>query len=176
MKKIFVVLFSLVFAATAFAQKYAMTDYVPIAQMENNGVQIEVFAMNNQGVNDYFLCVGSLGIGDDVVQLNIDPVSKLFIPLGNTIDGAIEKMADLQGLFKEQEGFSTTVDGILAPIMPNGEVEPVTVIYKKVILTRNLEFVVTRNGYVRSTYIPRSSINSIASSLKFHKKLHPSAN
>lgn len=173
MRKVFVSLFFVALTVTAFGQKYEMTDYKPISNIEHNGVQLEVFAMNNGGVEDYFVCLGNLGVGDDVIQLNIDPVSKLFIPLGNDLDGAIEKMTALQNIFKEDLGYTTTIDGILCPILPNGEIEPIEVIHKKVILTKNLEFVVTRNGYMRSTYIPRSTINSLAGGLKFYKKLHP---
>ena len=45
--------------------------------------EIEVFKMNDNGT--YWLSVGGLGIGTDLIQLQFDPVYELFIPLGNNI-------------------------------------------------------------------------------------------
>ena len=46
--------------------------------------EIEVFKMNDNGT--YWLSVGGLGIGTDLIQLQFDPVYELFIPLGNNLD------------------------------------------------------------------------------------------
>ena len=61
--------------------------------------EIEVFQMKDTG--KYWLSVGHLGIGGDIVQLNFDPVYELFIPLGDTIDEAIETMKDMKAFYSK---------------------------------------------------------------------------
>lgn len=34
------------------------------------------------GVNHYYLSVGHLGIGGDILQINFDRIFELFLPLG----------------------------------------------------------------------------------------------
>ena len=38
--------------------------------------------------DQYYLEVGNMGVGGEVIQINFDPVFVLFIPLGSTIEEA----------------------------------------------------------------------------------------
>lgn len=125
------------------------------------------------GENHYYLSVGHLGIGDDIIQFNIDPIFELFIPLGDTVAEAMDYLKELQSLLKGPKGKSMEIEGCLAAAFPNDKLEKVTVTYQKVLLTNLLEFKVEREGYTRATHIPKSQFNSLIRSLKFYRKLHP---
>ena len=133
---------------------------------------IEVFNMPVDGVNHYWLSVGHLGIGDDIVQFNIDPIYELFIPLGDTVAEAQEHLQEMQALLKGPKGGSLETTGCLAAAFPNDRMEKVIVTYRKMLMTNLLEFQVERSGYTRATHIPKSQFNSLVSSLKFYRKLH----
>ena len=145
------------------------------AEIETNGIpeSFEVFDKPVDGVHDYYLSVGHLGIGDAVIQVNFDPLYELFIPLGNTLDEALETLKDLQDLYRTEPGTVTTVPGCLAFGFPDGNIEDVKVTYRKQIFSNLLEFTLEREGYQRSTFVNKSNFNSIVSGVKFYKKLHP---
>ena len=134
---------------------------------------LEVFNMPIDGVNHYYLSVGHLGIGDDIIQFNIDPIFELFIPIGDTVAEALEYLQGLQALFKGPKNESIEIEGCLAAAFPNDKMEKVKVTYQKVLLTNLLAFSVQRGEYVRATHIPKSEFNSLVRGLKFYKKIHP---
>lgn len=133
---------------------------------------LEVFNMPVDGENHYWLSVGHLGIGGDVVQMNIDPVAELFIPIGDTVADALEYLQTIQALLKEPRGTSKEIIGCVAAAFPNGQMEQVTVTHQKLIVSSLLEFRVERQGYIRATHIPKAQFNSLVSNLKFYRKLH----
>ena len=133
--------------------------------------QLEVFQMKDDG--SYWLSVGNLGVGTDLLQIQFDPVFELFIPLGNTLEEALEKLKDLQSLYKKPRLFTTVVDGCLAAMYPNGDMEPVTVTSRRFVATKLLSFSVQRDDLVRATYISKMDFGSLVLSLKMYKKLHP---
>ena len=100
--------------------------------------ELEVFQMKDDG--SYWLSVGNLGVGTDLLQIQFDPVFELFIPLGNTLEEALEKLKDLQSLYKKPRLFTTVVDGCLAAMYPNGDMEPVTVTSRRFVATKLLSF------------------------------------
>lgn len=61
----------------AHAQGTLLKQVLEIAEVEiNDGdVTLSVFDMPEGDVHQYYLCVGTLGIGDDFVQLQIDPLN-----------------------------------------------------------------------------------------------------
>ena len=134
---------------------------------------LEVFNMPVEGVNHYYLSVGHLGIGDDIIQFDIDPIFELFIPIGDTVADALAFLQELQSLYKGPNGVSMEIEGCLAAAFPNDEFEKVTVTYQKVLLTNLLAFSVQRKSLIRATHIPKSQFNSLVSSLKIYRKLHP---
>lgn len=134
---------------------------------------MELFNSPKDGQNHYFLSVGQLGIGDKVVQVYIDPLSELFIPLGDTLEEAMESLKDLQALFKTSPGTSREISGCVAIGFPKEDLEPVTVTYRKELLNKLLEFSVTRGEYIRSAQVAKSDLGSLVTSLKLHRELHP---
>lgn len=134
--------------------------------------ELSVFQMDDD--HSYWLSVGHPGIGSEIVQLKFDPVYEMFIPLGDTLDEAIETMKDLLDIYSRPRLYSTEVQGCLAAMYPDGEkLEPVTITSRRVLLTKILSFAVQRDDFVRSTFIDRSDFNSLVTSLKLYKKIHP---
>ena len=181
MKKLFLLISLLVWSAAAIAQgipqrlelvtvDLELGDEDSLLSTEEN---LEVFNMPIDGVNHYYLSVGHLGLGDDIIQFNIDPLFELFIPIGDTVAEAMEYLEKLQALYKGPKGISTEIEGCLALAFPNENLEKVTVTYQKVVVTNLLEFRVDREGYTRATHIPRSQFNALIRSLKIYRKLHP---
>ena len=177
MKKVFSTLLVLMWTVTAFAQSSIWTQEIDVIvelEIDNGSTTLSVFNMPQEEQDQYYLCVGSLGIGDDFVQLRIDPVSQLFIPLGNTLEDAQAKMEEIKAVASEPRGTVVETSGILAVASPAlGDPEPVYLTARRVLLSRKVEFSVQRNGYVRATYVTRSDLGSLLSSVKFHRQLHP---
>lgn len=183
MKKFFVTFFLIVWSVAAFAQISKLPQRLELVTVDlevgdhgsflSTEENLEVFNMPVDGVNHYYLSVGHLGIGDDIVQFNIDPIFELFIPIGNTVAEALENLKALQALFKGAKNESIELEGCLAAAFPNDNLEKVTVTYQKVLLTKMLAFSVQRGEYIRATHIPKSQFNSLVTSLKFYKKIHP---
>ncbi len=175
MKKIICIAALLLGSLAAFAQANKIPQRLELVQIEINDGQInlEVFNMPKDGENNYFLALGRLGIGDEFVQLQIDPLSELFIPLGETLEEAVETLQFVQQLFKAEPGTAIEMDGCIGLAFPNGKLETVRVAHRQLVLSHMLEFSITRNGYVRATHIPRSDFNSLVSSLNVYRKLHP---
>ena len=183
MKKYCLILFLLAWSVAAFAQENKLPQRLELVTVDlelgdedsflSTQENLEVFNMPVDGVNHYYLSVGHLGIGDDVIQFNIDPIFELFIPIGDTVAESLEYLQGLQALFKGPKGKSMEIEGCLAAAFPDDNLEKVTVTYKKVLLTNVLAFSVERQGYIRATHIPKNQFNSLVKSLKFYRKLHP---
>lgn len=134
---------------------------------------LEVFNMPEEGANHYYLTVGRLGFGDEVVQVLFDPISELFIPLGDTVAEALESLQQIQALFKQQPGASLETTGCLAIGFPNGNREPVRVKYMKPVLSKILEFSVQREGYMRAAHMQKGEFDTLVRGVKFYQRLHP---
>ena len=183
MKKYFLLLSLITWSVAAFAQENKIPHRLELVTVDlelgdqgsllSTEENLEVFNMPTDSVNHYYLSVGHLGIGDDVIQFNIDPIFELFIPIGDTVAEAQETLQGLQALFKGSKGDSMEIEGCLAAAFPNDKLEKVIVTYQKVLLTKVLEFRVERQGYTRATHIPKSQFNPLVRSLKFYRKLHP---
>ena len=171
MKRILCLLVVLAFTSNAFAQLRQRLELAEVTSEENN-VELEVFKMQDNG--QYYLSVGHLGIGDDVIQLQIDPLFELFIPLGESASEALENLKKIQSYYKFAPDRYTETEGCLCMSYPDDNFEPVRVTYKKLIVSRVLEFSIRRPSGMRATFIPRSSFNSLVGSFKFYCKLHPS--
>ena len=176
MKRIISITFILLWTVAAFAQGNILKQTLDIAEVEiNDGqVAISVFNMPEEGQNQYFLCVGTLGIGDDYIQFQVDPVFQLFIPLGNTLEEAQARMEEFKAIAKEPEGTELVTEGCLALANPStGEIEPVYVTSRRFLLRHIIEFSVKRNGYVRATHITRAQFGSLLNGVKLYRKIHP---
>lgn len=133
--------------------------------------ELEVFQMRDSGT--YWLSVGHLGIGTDLLQLQFDPVFELFIPLGNTLEEALAKMKEFQAFYKKPRLSTMEVEGTLAAMYPGEKFEPVTITSRRLVGTKILSFSVKRDDLVRATYISKADFNSLVFSLKAYKAIHP---
>ena len=175
MKKIFALFILLACSFAAFAQESKIPQRLELAQIEDGdgNTTCAVFNMPNDGQNHYWLDVGKLGHGDEVIQVVIDPLFNLYIPLGDTLDEAIETLTKLRDYCKETPGTAMEMKGCLRPIFPDSDkLETVTVTARKA-LSRKLEFSLQREGYIRATYVLKSDLGSLLSNVKFYRKLHP---
>ena len=176
MKKIICLLSILVWTVAAFAQGSLLKQTLEIVEVEINdgATTLSVFNMPENDQNQYFICLGTMGIGDDFVQLNLDPVSELFIPLGNTLEEAQTRLEEFRALAKQADGTSSETTGYLAIGNPTtADPEPVILTSRRLIFSRNVEFSVERKGYIRATYISYSELGSLLSGVKFYRNLHP---
>lgn len=157
------------------AQNSLIRPRLEIAEVEvNDGDKtLSVFKMADESPIQYYLSVGKLGVGDDFIQLQIDPVSELFIPLGESVSEVLEKLEMMKELYKGPADTSIEIPGCLSIAYPNDSLEPVTVTYRKVLLSNMLEFSIKRGEWTRATYIPKSTFSSLITSAKFYGKLHP---
>ena len=130
-----------------------------------------VFRMQDSG--RIWLSVGHLGIGSDLIQLQFDPVYELFIPLGDTLEEAVKTLQELQAFSKEPRLSTKEVQGCLAAITPNDELEPVTLTSRRLLTSKIVSFSVMRDDLVRATYLTKSDLGSLVFSTKAYRKLHP---
>lgn len=171
-------LLSLVAVLLVTLGAYAQTSGIPvineIVSVDSDEDDLFVFSMKaDDGTFQYYLCVGSLAVGDEVVQILFDPVFKLFLPLGGTLDEAIASLTRMQDIFKEPVNSSIEWQGSLAFGFPNDQLETVTVTYRRPFIMKKLEFSLQREGYIRAAYVDKSDLNTLLGGTKFHKKLHP---
>lgn len=180
MKKLCLLLSLLVWSVAAIGQRIPQRLELVTVDLESGDEgsflsteeNLEVFNMPVDGENHYYLSVGHLGIGDDTIQFNINPIFELFIPLGDTVTEAQAYLQELQTLYKGPKGKSIEIEGCVAAAFPNGNMEKVTVTYQKVLLSHLLEFKVERQDCTLATHIPKSQFGTLLRSLKMYKKLH----
>ena len=178
LNKILVVLLVAVMPVLAFAQNNSLLrQRLEIVELENEDAagawhtEIEVFSIAD--TPGYWLSLGNLGIGSDIVQLQFDPVYELFIPLGNTLAEAQETMQEIKDFFKSARKSTMEIEGCLTAILPDeGKLEPVKVTARRFLTSRLLEFSVERESLVRATYISKSEFGTLLSGVKLYRKLH----
>lgn len=181
MKRVFAILVLISVSIFAFAQKsdipsQIFRNRVEIAESsDENTTPISVFYMYDESPRMYYLSVGDLGVGTDLLQVNFDPVYELFIPLGGTIEEAVAKLNEIKALYKMPRRESVEMQANFAPLYPNGELITVTVTSRQILLGKALEFSIPTGseGVVRATHIYRSDLFGLVTALKIYKKLHP---
>ena len=163
----------------AFAQTSSiLRPRMEVAEVEVNdgALTIDIFYMNDESPRTYWLSLGNLGVGTDIVQVDFDPVFELFIPLGNNLEEAVAKMEELKALYKMPRLEKTEIQGSFAALYPKSdELVTVTITSRRFIFSKILEFSLPTGseGIVRATHISRSNFRSLLSSLKIYKALHP---
>ena len=170
-KKTIACIFFAAAGTLAFAQLPARYDIITINSDSNN--EKGIYDMPNNASGRYVLSLGHMGFGDEDVQINLDPISELFIPLGNTVDEALAKLLEIQEMYKSEPESVFETTGCLGIGVPNGDLQKIKIRFRKIFLTRQLEFILVQNDATRATFIQRSDFNSLVSGFKFHKKLHP---
>lgn len=176
MKKIVNLILALLLTSAAFAQSPILKQTLEIAEVEINdgAISLSVFDMPEEGQHHYFLCVGTLGIGDDFIQLQIDPLFQLFITLGDTLEESIAKLEEFKEIAKQPAGTEMETIGTLALANPyTGQNETVYVTSRRFLTQKLAEFSVKRNGYIRATHIGRSDLGALITTVKIYKKIHP---
>ena len=179
MKRIFATLALVCVTVFAFGQNSSiLRPRVEIAEAssEEHGTDMEVFYMNDESPRTYYLSLGNLGIGGDIVQLDFDPVFELFIPLGGNVEEAIATMEEIKALYKMPRLSQTEITASFAALYPTDELVTVTVTSRRFLFSKVLEFSLPVQGsdaLVRATHIYRSDFNSLLTTLKIYRKLHP---
>ena len=155
MKRITILFAALLCTAGLFAQssKLPVVKDIVVIENENTGQAVSVVNIPLDGV---------------------DPVYRLYIPLGNNITDAVAAMEELKTLYKEPKGTMREIQGSFKPFFPTEETETVQVYRHQPLLTNQLQFVIERDGYQRVAYLAKSDFNSLLRGLKFHGKLYPS--
>lgn len=180
MKKFFLTLAAMAFAAMPFLAKAQesvasklLQPYYEITSIEHeDGEEIQVFYMPEK--KQYYLQAGHLGVGTDIVQVNFDPVFILYIPLGETLEEAQARLEEMKAHVKAPRKTQMETMGCLCFGFPNEEqLEPVVLTARRFILSKQLEFSVTRGDWVRATYISRADLASLLNGVKIYRKLHP---
>lgn len=147
-------------------------------ETEVNGTfntELEVFYMNDENPRMYYASLGNLGIGGNIVQLEFDPIFELFIPLGGTLEEAVAKLEEIKGFFKMPKKSSTELSGHFSVAYPTGDPVTVTVTRRQGI-SKLLEFSIPVSGsenLIRATYLSKSDIGGLLTSLKIYRKMHP---
>ena len=59
------------------------------------------FLCSARGHRTYYLSVGALGVDNEVIQVHFDPLFRLNLMLGSTLDEAIETLNSLKKTYKE---------------------------------------------------------------------------
>ena len=178
MKRIIATIVLACIAIFAFAQSSSiLRPRVEIVECssEQNNIEMEIFYMNDESPRMYYLSLGGLGIGTDIIQVEFDPVYELFIPLGGSTDEAIAKMNGIKAFYNLPRRGSTEVDALFSALYPDDNVVTTTVTSRRFLASKVLEFSLPAgsDGAVRATYIYKGDFNSLLTSLKVYKKLHP---
>ena len=176
MKRIFACIAAAVITVSAAAQLSKIPQRLEIMEVEvNDGlVELEVFKMPVAEEYHYYLSVGTVGIGDELFQLNIDQVSELFIYLGSTLEETLASLEQMKALYKADIGTTIEMQGSLAVAYPREEkMEPVRIVMRKPLITKVLECSVNRGRYLNATYVAKSDFNALYGGVKLYKKIHP---
>ena len=147
---------------------------IAVIEEDDNGfTRLELFSMDRDDGEAYYLSVGCLGYGDRFIQVYIDPFHELFIPLGTTLDEAEATLQQLKDFYKQPKGATMEIMGCFNSFIPNEKRESVTLTHTRLLLNDQIRFSIEREDELRATFVSRSDINSMLSSLKFYRKIHP---
>ena len=166
----------------AFAQKPVLRPRMEIVQSDEEAIDglvrtnLEVFYMGDEEPRTYYLSLGHLGIGGDIVQIEVNPLFELFIPLGNTLEEAIAKMEEIKAFYKQPKLSTMEIEGCYALAYPTDELVTVKLTRRQFLASKTVEFSIPAPGSdtaVQATYVSKGDFSGITGSLKFYKKLHP---
>ena len=144
-----------------------------VVEEENSNERLEIFSMEQDEGVAYYLSVGYLGMGDDFIQVYVDPFHELFIPLGSTLDEAETVLQQIKDFYKQPQGATMEIMGCFNKYIPDDDLEAVTLTRNRLLLSNQIRFSIEREDELRATFVERSSFNSLMSSLKFYRKMHP---
>lgn len=181
MKKIILSIALVCVAVLSFGQNNSiLRPRIEIVELETEideafSTEMEVFYMNDENPRMYYLSLGNLGIGGDIIQIQFDPVFELFIPLGGTLEEAVAKMEEIKAFYKMPRKSTMEIDGCFSVAYPSNEIIPIKVTRRQFV-SKVLEFSIPASGVenlVRATHIGKNDFGSLLTSLKVYRKLHP---
>ncbi len=181
MKRIITTIILACMGVLAFGQQSSVLRHrMEIAELETEilgtlDTELEVFYMNDENPRMYYLSLGNLGFGIDLIQIEFDPIFELFIPLGNTLTEAIAKMEEIKAFYKQPRRSTMELTGCFAALYPNSNIVTITATKRQVLSSKLVEFSLPTSDerFVRATYISKSDFGSLLGTLKIYKKLHP---
>lgn len=177
MKKFITTLALACVTVTMFAQSSLLRPRLEITAIgDEDNVNQEVFYMADESPRVYYLSVGNLGIGSNIIQVGFDPVYELFIPLGGSLDEAIATLNGLKDFCKQPRLSTMEIQGFFSVANPSGDPVTITVTSRRRLFTKLLEFSLptSSDGLVRATYVTRCNFRSLVGGVKFYKAIHPS--
>ena len=159
----------LAFAVISFGLSAQMSSFPAVYELATleleNGDTYEVVRIPKDSVNHYFLHIGSMAIGGRVIAFDVDPVNRLYIPLG------IARMEELKALLKQPKGTTMDIQASLGPFFPQEKMQTVHVTTRKLLGT-SLEFVIDKDGYKRVSSISKSDFSGLLLTTKLYSKTH----
>lgn len=177
MKRLFTTLALSCVAVLSFAQNSPVfRPRMEVAEFEENeSVVLDVFYMNDENPRVYYLSVGNLGVGNNIVQIGFDPVFELFIPLGGTLEEAILALDELKAFCRQPKKSTMEIQGLFSVAYPSGDPVTITVTSRRFLFTKMLQFSLPTEseGIVRATHVSRSKFSGIIGTLKLYKAVHP---
>jgi hypothetical protein len=93
------------------------------ASDEDSGPGLEVFYMGDEDPRMYYLSLGHLAVGSEMVQVYIDPLTELFVPLGATVEEALARLEEIKDLFKMPKGQAEDLETLKKSYTDMNEVE-----------------------------------------------------
>lgn len=165
----------LAFAVISFGLSAQMSSFPAVYELATleleNGDIYEVVRIPKDSVNHYFLHLGSMAIGGRVIAFDVDPVNRLYIPLGTTLKDAIARMEELKALLKQPKGTTMDIQASFGPFFPKEKMQTVHVTTRKLLGT-SLEFVIDKDGYKRVSSISKSDFSGLLLTTKLYSKTH----
>lgn len=141
-------------------------------ELNDSHVEYELLYFPAEDHNDYYLNVGHVGVGDEIVQVYLDPLFTLYVKIGSSMSEAIATMEKLKEMFSTV-GSTMELEGNLGIAYPTEKTETVYITCKKPLLSKYLDFSLKRDGYLRSAACRKSEIGSLTFGLKTHSKINP---
>ena len=96
------------------------------------GQQSSVLRHRMEIARMYYLSLGNLGFGIDLIQIEFDPIFELFIPLGNTLTEAIAKMEEIKAFYKQPRRSTMELTGCFAALYPNSNIVTITATARRI--------------------------------------------
>ena len=145
------------------------------ASDEDSGPGLEVFYMGDEDPRMYYLSLGYLAIGSEMVQVYIDPLTELFVPLGGTVEEALARLEEIKDLFKMLKGQAADIETLVSMFYPGGDTVTARVVARKFLVSKVLEFSIPtgEEGLVRAAFVGKSDLGGLIVSLKLYRKIHP---
>lgn len=140
---------------------------------DDESISLTVFSLPKDGETRYYLSIGPVGIGNKIIQVYVDPISELFIPLGSSLDESMKTLETIYDFFKMPKGSENTILGCLTPIQPKDDTEVFRVVSGKRLFSRYVVFSIQRDEYLREAQISKSEFRNLMGSMKIYRKIHP---